>query len=139
MRAAAVILAFVAFGCDKKELCIGSPPPRCEGNVRAYCPGGWGTIDITRNRENCGSKFCGTFEDPVSEGAECLSSLGPCTESPESPRCVADERGGSVGRRVRCQNGQLLGVGELCDLPNEPDAGPSPSPDAGQPAPASSG
>ena len=122
-HSAVLVLSLLTFAC-KEELCIGSAPPRCEGDVRVYCPGGWGTLDITRDREDCraAGQYCGTYEQPDSPGASCLPSLGACTADPDPARCEPDTPGAPRGNLLRCQNGRLLAVGLRCDVAVAPAA-----------------
>ena len=93
---------------------------RCEGDVLVRCPGGWGNIDFTVERDDCrkvGERciqyVLNGFREPW-----CVAPAGTCDANTHAARCVAEEgRGDSEwGKQLECIRGELFVSGPECRL-----------------------
>jgi hypothetical protein len=120
---AVISIALLATGCDG-EFCMSSMRPRCEGQLLVYCPGGWGTLDMTTERTDCSAQgehcvntdFYGTGNR---EGS-CMKSLGACDPQHYRRECHPGAAP-AWGSFLECIGGQLFASGPSCSTSTTPD------------------
>src|SRR5262249_5364296 len=110
-------LAFV-FSCDA-ELCRTPQNLRCEGDVLAYCPGGWGNIDFTVDRTDCRTegKRCVQVDINGERQPMCMEPYGACDPNAFHGECRRYNPETETGKLLECIAGQQFATGPSCTVP----------------------